>query len=296
MRKILFIINPVAGHGRGKNLIREITSYMEHHDISYDIKISNRLGNITEITKHACAQNFTDIVVAGGDGSVVEALNGMDLSQKIRLGIIPAGTGNDYARVLNLTKEINMALDTIIQGRSKLVDIGLVNGIKFINVCCCGIDGEIIMDTDRIKKHVRGSTAYIMSTIKNLASYKAKKVIIEIDGVQMKKEIILAAVGKGQYIGGGMQITPTAVLDDGQFEICIVNKLSKIKLLALFPSIFKGEHIHIKPTVEIYKGSAVKIRSIEDRVLVEADGNIIGTTPCDISINNQKIEMIYREI
>lgn len=234
-------------------------------------------------------------MVAGGDGSLVEALNGMDLSRDVQLGIIPAGTGNDYAKVLNLSRDFDIAMDTIIEGQSKLVDIGLVNETKFINVCCCGIDGEIIMDTDKIKKHIRGSAAYLLATVKNLARYKAKKVVIEIDGKRFKREIILAAVGKGQYIGGGMQITPTADVSDGQFEICIVNKLAKPKLIALFPSIFKGEHIYIQPTVEVYKGKNVKIRTIEDRLLVEADGNIIGTTPIEIRINNQKIKMIYRE-
>lgn len=296
MRKILFIINPVAGHGKGKNLIKAINDFMEDKALAYEIKISNRLGNITEITQKACREDYTDIVVVGGDGSLVEALNGMDLASKIQLGIIPAGTGNDYARVLNLSREFEVAMETIIRGQSKLVDIGLVNQTKFINVCCCGIDGEIIMDTDKIKRHIRGSAAYLLATIKNLASYKAKKVVIEIDGKKLKREVILAAVGKGQFIGGGMQITPNADVSDGQFEICIVNKLAKPKLIALFPSIFKGEHIYIKPTVEVYKGKNVKIRTIEDRLLVEADGNIIGTTPIEISINSQKIRMIYREI
>lgn len=295
MRKILYIINPVAGHGKGKDYIKAINDFMEMRDIAYEIKISNRLGNITEITKSACDKDFTDIVIVGGDGSLVEALNGMDLTKDISLGIIPAGTGNDYARVLNLSREFDVAMETIITAKTKMVDIGMVNQTKFINVCCCGIDGEIIMDTDKIKKHIRGSAAYFLATIKNLASYKAKKVVIDIDGKKIKREVILAAIGKGQYVGGGMRITPTADLTDGQFEICIVNKLAKPKLIALFPSIFKGEHVNIKPTVEVFKGKNVKINTIEDRLLVEADGNIIGTTPIEVSINNQKIKMIYRE-
>lgn len=292
MRKILFIINPVAGNGQGKVLIRNINTYMDNENLQYLIKISNKLGNITELAKWGSRENYTDIVVVGGDGSLVEAMNGIDLEKEIRLGVIPAGTGNDFARMLNVDKDYIEALKIIIRGETKSVDIGIANSTKFINVCCCGIDGEIIMDTDRIKNKITGSTAYLLSTIKNLATYRAKKVIVNIDGMVLTREVILIAIGNGQYVGGGMKVTPGAVIDDGQFEICIINKLNKIKLLALFPSIFKGTHVEIKPVVEIYKGKKIEIQTIEDRLMVNADGNIIGTTPLKISLIKQKIQFI----
>lgn len=292
MRKILFIINPVAGNGKGKSLIRTINEFMDHLEIEYLIKISNKLGNVTDLAKWGSSENYTDIVIVGGDGSLVEALNGIDFTKEIRLGIIPAGTGNDFARMLNITKDSKVALEIICSAKTKNVDIGVANNTKFINVCCCGIDGEIIMDTDRIKNKITGSTAYLLSTIKNLGTYKAKKVIIKIDDKIIRREVIMVAVGNGQYIGGGMKVTPGAIIDDELFEICIVNKVNKVKLLALFPSIFKGTHVEIKNVVEIYTGKNIQIETIEDRLLVNADGNIIGTTPLKISFMKEKIQFI----
>lgn len=294
MRSFLFIINPVAGHGSGKNLIQIINQYMQKFEYSYQIKISSQLGNITELAAWGSQQNFSDMVIVGGDGSLVEAINGVDLDKDIQLGIIPAGTGNDFAKALNLPKDYLKALDVIIEGHVKLVDVGSVNDMRFINVCCCGIDGEIIMDTDKIKRYIRGGTAYLLSTLKNLSTYRAKRVQIEIDGHKLQREIILIAVGNGQYVGGGMKVTPNAEIDDGLFEICVVNKLNKIKLIALFPSIFKGEHTNIKPTVEMFKGKNIQIKAIQDRLMVNADGNIIGTTPVKMDIAGKKIKMIVK--
>lgn len=292
MRKILFIVNPVAGHGNGKNLIRIINDYMASTGIEYAIKVSSKIGNVTELARWGCEQEYTDIIAVGGDGSLVEAVNGIRLDYPVTLGLMPAGTGNDFARVLNLSKDYTACLDAIIRGETKSVDVCEVNGERFINVCCCGIDGEIIMDTDRIKRRIRGSSAYLLSTLKALATYSAKKVIIRVDEEEYHREAILVAVGNGRYIGGGMMVTPEAEIDDGILDICIVNKLSKPKLIALFPSIFKGEHIQIKPTVEYVKGKNIQIETLEDRLLINADGNIIGTTPASIKINGNKLKFI----
>lgn len=293
MRKILFIINPVAGHGNGSNLIVVISKFMEKHSIEYTIKVSNKIGNVTTLTEWGCENQYTDIIAVGGDGSLIEALNGLNLEQNIRLGIIPAGTGNDFARVLNLTKDYETCLEIIINGVTKPVDLCEVNGQRFINICSCGIDGEIILDTDRIKSKIRGSSAYILCTIKALISYQAKKVIIRIDGLELKREIIIVAVGNGKYVGGGMKITANAEIDDGLLDVCIINKLSKFKLLTLFPTIFKGQHIHIKPTVENFRGKNIQIDALQDRLLINADGNLIGMTPANMSITGKKVNFIY---
>lgn len=293
MRKLLFIINPIAGNGKGTEQIRIINQYMSKLDLEYAIKISNKVGNVTEMTAWGCQNNFTDIISVGGDGTFVEAVNGLDLKANVSLALIPSGTGNDFARVLNMPKDVKVCLDIIMVGDTKLVDIGTVNEQRFINVCCMGIDGEIILDTDRIKSKIKGTSAYILSTLKALSTYKAKKVVITIDGQELIREIILVAVGNGKYIGGGMKVTPDAEIDDGLLELCIVNKLNKGKLLMLFPSIFKGTHVNIKPTVEMYRGKEIHVHAIEDRLLINADGNIIGTTPAKIGINGNKIKIVH---
>lgn len=295
MRNILFIVNPVAGKGTGKSYIKTIHDYMSNANCDYQVKVSSRVGNVTELAEWGCAHDFTDIISVGGDGTLIEALNGLDLTKDICLGIIPSGTGNDFARVLNLSKDPLDCLDVIIKRQFKVSDVGLINNKRFINTCGCGIDSQILMDTNRIKKAVHGPTAYLLSTIKNLATYNSKKVKIRIDEMEFTKNAILIAIANGKYFGGGMMIAPDAEIDDGLLEICIVNHLSKSKLLALFPSIFKGTHIHIKPTVEMYKGKEITIENIEGEMVANGDGNLIGTTPLNVKIIDKKLKVIFKD-
>lgn len=292
MRKILFIINPVSGSGKGTQLIKEINEFMEKTEIEYSIKISNRVGQIKELAKNGCLEGVSDIIIVGGDGSVHEAINGMQLRKGIRFGIIPSGTGNDYARLIYKEMNLSYYLACIKRGRTVQVDIGSVNGLRFINSCGVGIDSNILKDAEKYKNIAKGSAAYLLSTVKNLLFFKAQKIIMTIDQQKITREIILVAISKGRYFGGGMMITPNAELNDGQFEICVVNKISAVKLLMLFPSIFKGEHIHIKNTVEIFKGKMIKIETVDKQLYFEVDGNVSGVTPIKISIENAKMDII----
>ncbi len=291
MRKILYIINPVSGSGAGASFIEKIREKMNESEILYEIKISARVGQITELVKNGLDE-YTDIIIVGGDGSIIEALNGVNLESNVRFGIIPSGTGNDFARLLYKEKSIEYYLNVIIKGETQRTDLGSVNKNLFINVCCVGIDSAILLDAEKLKKHIKGPSAYLISSIKNLLFYKAKKINIKIDELTLRREMVLIAVSNGKYFGGGMMIAPDAALNSGEFEICIVNKINPLKLMRLFPSIFKGEHVHIKPYVEIFRGKQIKIEAIEEQLLFEADGNIMGLTPISIEVAVQKINII----
>lgn len=290
MRKILFIINPVAGSGKSKEYIKIIKEKMEFENIDFDIKISNSIGNVEEISLNADDEIYTDIVSVGGDGTLFETINGM-ANKKVNLGIIAGGTGNDFIRSVEIPTDIYEALEIIKNGKIKDIDLGMVNGKYFINVVSFGIDGEIVRITDKIKKYIKGSAAYLSATLKSLVVYKAKSMLIEIDGVKYHREAYLVAVGNGKYFGGGMKVLPNAEIDDELLDICIVKKMSKVKLIALFPSIFSGKHISIKG-VEYFKGKKVSIKSIKDKIIVNADGNLIGPSPAKIEILNKKIKLL----
>jgi len=231
-----------------------------------------------------------NIVSVGGDGTLFETINGM-ANKKVNLGIIAGGTGNDFIRSVEIPTDIYEALEIIKNGKIKDIDLGMVNGKYFINVVSFGIDGEIVRITDKIKKYIKGSAAYLSATLKSLVVYKAKSMLIEIDGVKYHREAYLVAVGNGKYFGGGMKVLPNAEIDDELLDICIVKKMSKVKLIALFPSIFSGKHISIKG-VEYFKGKKVSIKSIKDKIIVNADGNLIGPSPAKIEILNKKIKLL----
>lgn len=285
MRKIKYIVNPVAGDGSSKETIKVIHDRMIKTNIEYSISISGYKGEIELIARQAAQENYTDVVAVGGDGSVLEAFNGI-YDMDIALGIIPCGTGNDFARVLKIQSNLDDNLNRIILGQSKKVDVGKINETHFLNIAGLGIDSSILEKTEKIKKRVKGPLAYLLSTFIVLATYKCEKIKIVIDGTEIIRECYLVAIGNGQYYGGGMKVTPNALLDNGLLEVVIIQKMSKLKFAMLFRKVFSGDHIH-ESVVENYQGKKIKIIASSD-VKINVDGNLIGKGSCDITIEEKK--------
>lgn len=273
MDKILFIVNPVAGGGRAKNLISDINVFMQDKSIKYEIKLTEKPRDAIEITKEGVKDNYETIVAVGGDGTVNEVAIGILESAKGTLGIIPSGTGNDLARTLDIPFNFKEAIDVIIRGNKKNIDIGFVNDNLFLNIASMGLDSEVVKNTEKIKIKIKSKIAYTIGIINTLFKFKGKKIKLEIDDKLTHKDIFLVAVGNGKYYGGGLKILPMAITEDGYFHVIVINKISKMKLLFLFPSIFMGQHIKFKKYVEIFKAKKIKIIT-EEEAYLNVDGEI----------------------
>jgi len=285
-RKFLFIINPVAGKGATKKMIPIINKQFK--DLEMDMKISKCVGDATKIAKENCVF-YTDIISVGGDGTLTEVIDGLK-GYNGNLGVLPAGTGNDFSRALALPKSIEGCLEVIINGKNKKVDVLKANNHRFINVASFGIDGGVIIETDKIKQKIPGTPAYIISSLKAIANFKPYSVRIKIDEKILDREIVLAAVGNGAFFGGGMHITPEAKLDDQLLDVVIANKTTKVKLVNLFSKLFKGTHMN-DSCVEHYKCHRFSIES-QDDIYINTDGNLIGKIPATISIEEEKISIL----
>ncbi|NMA85735.1 MAG: diacylglycerol kinase family lipid kinase [Tissierellia bacterium] len=289
MEKTLFIINPVAGGGKAKKLEPSIKKYMENIDLEYDIWLTQKPKDAIELAKSGIIEGYNTIVAVGGDGTVNEVAIGIIESGRGNLGIIPSGTGNDLARTLEIPFELEKALDIIIKGNKKEIDIGLVNNNLFLNIASIGLDSEVVKNTEKIKKRIRSKIAYGVGVINTLLKFRGKKVIIEIDDHLIDRDISLVAVGNGKYYGGGFKILPMAVAEDGYFHVIVVNKASRIKLLVLFPSILFGKHTKFKNMVQVFKAKEIKVIT-EDKTYLNVDGEIYDIEKETIfTINDEKL-------
>lgn len=288
----MFIINPAAGNGSAKTLLEPIHKRLENSEIEYKMVISQSKGQIETLTMQAIIDGYNEIVAVGGDGTLTEMIQGIcqSGSSNIKAGILPCGTGNDFSKVLYMSQDPLMILESVLLGKTKDADLFDCNGIKCINICAMGIDGQIVIDTEKIKKLFPGPVAYLISTLKSLMIYKARKIEIEMDQTRIQRKTLIVAVGNGKYFGGGMKITPKAEIDDGLMDVCIVNHVPKLKLIAMFPSIFKGEHLNIRE-VEYYRCSEISVVSLEKSLLLNVDGNIVGSTPVRITLAKEKIRL-----
>lgn len=272
MSKILFIINPVAGGGKAKGLIPLIKEIMNKHKKDYEIKLTTRPKEAINIAEDS-VENYEITVAVGGDGTVNEVARGLINTGKGTLGIVPGGTGNDMAKSLGISTEPVKALETLCRGLKKDIDIGCVNDSNFLNIASVGFDAEVVINNQSIKTVIKSGISYAVSVIYTLLSFKKKKVKITIDDNVMEEKIILLAVGNGKYYGGGMKILPMAKVDDEYLDICIVSNINKLKLLFLFPTIFKGNHIKYKKYVKMYKGKTIKVET-KDKIYINIDGEI----------------------
>ncbi len=294
MDKFLFIVNPVAGGGKSNTLIPLIYEIMDKHKKSYDIKFTSKPKDAIYITEEN-VDDYDIIVAVGGDGTVNEVARGLINKGKGTLGIIPGGTGNDLAKSLNIDLNPEESLEILCKGVKRDIDIGRINNYKFLNIASVGFDAEVVVNNVSIKKKIKSGISYAISVFYTLLSFKKKRVQIDVDGNIIKDEIILLAVGNGRYYGGGMKVLPMAKVDDGYFHICIISGVSKGKLLFLFPTIFKGNHIKYEKYVKIYKGKTVKLET-DDKIYLNIDGEIVpDINEIVFSIEDKKLNVIYDE-
>lgn len=291
MSRILFVLNPIAGAGKAKALIPLIEEMMDKHKIEYEIILTTKVEEAISISQEN-VNNYEIITAVGGDGTVNEVARGLIKGKRGTLGIIPGGTGNDMAKSLNIPIDPKEALETLIKGYKRDMDIGIVNGINFLNIASVGFDAEVVQNNVRIKKKIKNSISYAISVIYTLFSFKKKKIQINIDGKTIKEEVMLLAVGNGRYYGGGMEILPMADIDDGYLDICLISGLGKIKTLFLFPTIFKGKHIKYTQYVKIYKGKEIEVISNEG-IYLNIDGDVFDKkNHINFSIESEKLNLI----
>lgn len=291
----LFIINPAAGKGKTLKLIPEIEKIFKERKEKCLVEITKEAGHATEIArKYSSSKNYR-IYSVGGDGTLNEVLNGM-INSSCSLAVIPSGSGNDFIKsIYKYTKKekIEDILIKMINGEEKHIDLGIVNNRYFLNIASVGFDAEVVYNSIKLKKvpFISGKLAYILGIIITVFKYNSLKLNIEIDDKRHTIESLLVAVANGRYYGGGINVAPEAQLDDGLFNICAIDKVSKLKILALFPKVIKGTHSEIKE-VSFYSGKNIKIESNKD-ISFNIDGEITRGKKADFKIINNGIKIVF---
>lgn len=289
MNKILFVINPVAGKGRGHEVIPKIGNHFPREN--YEIVISSRKGGIEKLVKEKVnLNNYSAIIAVGGDGTLMETINGL-FEYNGKIGIIPIGSGNDFAKTLGIKEDIDAALKIIESGHTEEIYSGCINGQRFLNVVGIGIDALIIDYKDR-SKFLKGKLNYLTATIKGIFKYKANALKITVDGIVYNTKPLFIAIGNGKYIGNGMKITPNADLTEDTFEICMIGDLKKSILLKSITKLYKGLHGTVEG-VEFIKGKNITIDFDEIRP-VDVDGNLINCNSVQIEKSNRKIKFLVK--
>ncbi|MFA5537371.1 MAG: diacylglycerol kinase family protein [Bacillota bacterium] len=287
--KTAFIINPSAGRGKTAKVWEDLKYTNLIVETKGDAYFTTGPGDAKRFAKGLSERGYKRVFVLGGDGTVNEVINGLKLDA-IQLGIVPTGTGNDFCRMLAISNKPKEAIRQLLAGKTRIVDIGEVNGRRFLNTIGVGFDAEVARTTNEEYQNLSGTLAYLAAITKVLREYKNEEMVVETEGITIEGRMLLIAIGNGSYFGGGMKIVPQAVIDDGIFHLCLIGDASKLDVLKNVSKLFSGNHLtHPKISSLSAKRIAVKTKN---PVTVQADGEIIGKTPIEVAIIPKALEIL----
>ncbi|WP_366923454.1 diacylglycerol kinase family lipid kinase [Metallumcola ferriviriculae] len=283
------IVNFHAGRHKTKQLwhqvredLRKTGWYLVEHETRYP-------GHATVLAQEAVKQGAKRLIAVGGDGTLNEAVNGL-AGSRVALGVIPTGTGNDFARSVGISADPLQAIVQMYTGKEQRIDLGWVGERYFLNACGIGFDAQVANLINEGFKKITGKTAYLLAAVKVFLSFRPQPVLIEVDGKIIEKKIVLVAVTNGRYYGGGIKISPRAEVDDGLLDICIVEDLSRPQFVKNFPSIYSGEHVK-HPKVSLLQGRRIVVKGNEV-LKAHIDGEINGGLPLSYSVQPGALSLL----
>ena len=289
MRKqIAVLTNPTSGKGQGGQVSDVVVPRLT--DAGYDVRalVGRDADEATDLARGVVAEGIETLVVIGGDGMVhlaVQALAGSGT----RLGLIPAGTGNDVARNLDLPrKDLLAATDVIIGGRERQIDLARIGHRYFVTVLAAGFDA-IVNERANEMTWPKGQMRYNLATLAELRTFTPIPYVLEVDGVQHRFDAMMVAVGNGPSFGGGMRITEGALMDDGILDVIAIDPMSKLELIRAFAKLRNGSHIG-HPKVHRYTGRTITVAA--PGIVAYADGERIAALPLTVEVVPQALRVL----
>lgn len=283
------IYNPAAGRGRARRHVREVEEYLRSRGARVDCEPSTGPDDLVRIAAESSRAAYDRIVICGGDGTMNLAIREFDLAKGV-LALIPTGSGDDFGRVMQIPRNIRRACDVAIDGRVREVDVALANGIRYLGVAGLGFDSEVADYANRNAKFLRGSAVYLYAIFRVLPRFTPRPVRIRTENGTRHEQIMFAAVGNTRQYGGGIRITPDAIVDDGLLDLCIVHSTTRAQLLKTLPKAYTGAHVH-SPFVETGRGREFAFES-DEPMAVYADGEPLTHTPVSFSLASERLKVM----
>jgi diacylglycerol kinase (ATP) len=293
MKRYLVILNPTASGGRAGRMAPQIRSDLMAHGLDFDLVLTERPWHATDLVGEAVQQGYNIVVAAGGDGTVNEVINGMmqlDHSGRgdICLGVLPVGGGNDFAFGMGLPTDYKAGLETLVHGESQPIDIGRITGglypqgRYFGNGVGIGYDAKVSFSVQR--SSLRGFLGYLVAALKTLFfEFHPPTVEIEMNHQTITQPSMMVSIMNGRRMGGGFIMTPTALPDDGAFDLCIAKKVHKFVILRLIPRFMQGTQAG-HPAIRFEQSERVRVKAIEGTLPVHADGETIARADLEVTV------------
>ena len=291
--KALVVINPRAGGGKGATIGAKVRSHLDRSGdaISY-IEAPSLHESLEQVTAACATAKFDLLICVGGDGLIHDLLPAL-IENDLPLLVIPAGTGNDFARTLGLHGEkLALILAQPSLAKPSRINVGMVKHgaveTPFVQILSTGFD-SVVNERANNFKVVRGKVKYILAVLQKVWRFRALEFTMEIDDQTHKQRAMLVCVANGQSYGGGMKIVPHAKDDDDLLDVMVVDRVNPLRLLMVFPRVFFGTHV-THPKVHFFSGTKIKIAG---NTQAFADGEKIADLPIEVRISGHRLQ-VYR--
>ncbi len=293
-KKWVFIINPVAGNGSANLLIPKLEYLLKSKAIEAELVFTERPGHASEISKSYYEKGTNYIIGIGGDGTLNEIARPLIDKKNVTLGLIPAGTGNDFIQILGFPNRFgDKDWETLFRAEQKEMDAGICNNMIFLNGMGLGFDAEVAAEnytgSGEVKKG--GKNKYIWHIIKTLLFFKEKKMVSVNGNNRKESDCFINTIANGRRFAGGFFLTPEALADDGLLDICMIKKLSLTERLNILLKVPKGSHITDK-RINYYKAPALSLE-FPVEVPFHVDGELYFSKKFDVKVLPAALKMIF---
>lgn len=290
-RPLTLVVNPASGNGRAARHLPEVAQALQHLGWSVEVRLTSALADGGLFATEAADADRL-VVVMGGDGVVTAAATALADHPSARLAVVPAGRGNDFARLIGLgigSAGRRRAIAAIDGGHTKMVDLGVANGRPFTCIASVGFDSQVVAAADATRL-VRGRLVYPYAVLRALASWRPAHFLLDVDGERHELVGYSVAVANGGNYGGGMRLAPQASIVDGLLDVVFIGAVTRLKFLRRAPEVWRGTHLD-DPAVHVWRGSAVTVRS-EPLFTAYADGEPVGAVPLDVSVRPRALRVL----
>lgn len=283
MKPIVVILNPRARSEKAKSLVEEVTRLSDN----VILRLTEKAGEAREMAARAVEEGFEKIVAAGGDGTINEVVNGL-AGSKAALGLLPLGTMNVFACELGVpANRLRKCWQIIEAGHVRSIDLARANHCYFVQLAGIGLDAQVVQETTWELKKSIGPLSYLVNAAQ-IAARKPPQLVIESPERTDKGSFVL--IGNGRYYGGPFAIFKDARIDDGLLDVLIFKNLGYLDIARYLQAIIFGTHTKLAD-VEYFQTPRVTVRS-KEKVLVEVDGEVIGSVPVTFRVSSKKLRVI----
>ena len=289
-RDFVLITNPISGKGKAAAVGRQAFQRLTTGGYTGQLELTTQPGDANRIARETIENGSHWIIACGGDGTIHEVVNAIAEKPDVVLGVLPCGRGNDFAEALKIPTKPAEAIEVLLNGTTRQVDLGKIGEHYFITILTCGFDAEVTRRVADEGAPFSGTASYVYTAIRTLVSYQPIVARLEGDFGSYEGEILLTATGITSGYGGGMKIVPAAIIDDGLFDVCIIERVPRRTVLRMLFTLFWGGHAGHR-AVRMHRTKSLTIETCPP-IFLYADGEPVCHTPATVEMVERGLTVI----